>query len=111
MSIDQKLHYVCMGTMLVRRAGKLSWYCPDCNATGKSRNVRKTCPKCKNKPAPTGKEKKIKKNIRMAKTHLSSSAAMCSDTSALGKLYCINSAMTYLIDAGRLIEEMEEGGR
>lgn len=39
-----KLHYECMGGMLVRREGMLHWRCPVCREEGASEQVLSECP-------------------------------------------------------------------
>lgn len=45
--IDQQLHYENLAGLLIRRDGMLHWRCPDCQASGASKQPMKRCPKCK----------------------------------------------------------------
>lgn len=49
MTRNHPIHYKNFAGTLVREDGKLSWKCPDCKATGRSKLVLKKCPECKNK--------------------------------------------------------------
>jgi rubrerythrin len=45
----QQLHYENLAGMLIRKEGKLSWWCTVCHRKGESHIVLKKCPICKGK--------------------------------------------------------------
>lgn len=50
LDVHQKLHYENLAGLLVKRDGYLHWKCPDCNAEGRGRKVRRRCPECDHNP-------------------------------------------------------------
>lgn len=47
--LNQKLHYENINGFLVRREGLLSWRCPGCRASGRSKTAMRICPECRKK--------------------------------------------------------------